>query len=370
MALNIEKFKGLKASTRPLELDRLPLTLRPINGRSMGLFFMFFALIWGGMPGYWLVQEWRSMGGEAAIAAIFPVVGLGLFIFGLFSVFRRRTVTISKDFVQGEDRTIRGRREWLAVISSYRGVLLHTVRIRRGKSSYTAYAVRLDHGEAEKSVPLYVSTDAQAARREWERVSRRFDVPAIESSADGEVTRDAEDLDKSVRELAAEGKLEADFDARPPPDGLAAAHEGDELVVTATQPVNNLWLMALVALFPLIFVYVGFSEGGFVYIFAAFGLLFEILIVAGIIWDVLTRQRLRIGRNHVSKQWVAAWGAGRPKRLDADSIESVTITAKEAGRPRQLAIASDDRTLSFGRRQSDEALEWLRQAVLAHIAGE
>ena len=189
-------------------------------------------------------------------------------------------------------------------------------------------------------------------------------------SADGEVTRDAEDLDKSVRELAAEGKLEADFDARPPPDGLAAAHEGDELVVTATQPVNNLWLMALVALFPLIFVYVGFSEGGFVYVFAAFGLLFEVLIVAGIVWDVLTRQRLRIGRDHVSKQWVAAWGAGRPKRLDADSIESVTITAKEGGRPRHLAIASDDRTLRFGRRQSDATLEWLRRAVLAHIAAE
>jgi len=63
------------------------------------------------------------------------------------------------------------------------------------------------------------STDG--TRKILEDYARTLNLPVLEASADGYVRRDAEDLDKSIKELAAEGKIEHAFDAdATPPRGL------------------------------------------------------------------------------------------------------------------------------------------------------
>jgi hypothetical protein len=367
----LDRFMGARVSTRDLDLDHLPLTLKLIDGRFLGAFMVVFSLLWGGLPGLILLSQWRDLGLMALPMLLFPAIGLGIFGFALHWFFRRKTITIGDELVQCEERSLRGGREsWIQAISGYRGVLYQITRVQRGKSSYTAYAVRLEHLDGDRSIPLYLSTDPKMARRQWERASRRFRLPALEEAAEGEIRRDVEDLDKSVAELAAEGKLETDFQARPPPDGLVATYEGDALLVTRTGPVNNLFVMLLVAAFPWVFIVIGWREGGFAYLFLAFGVLFELAIIAGIIWDMATRQRLRVTAEQVAKYWVAAWGQGRGKRLAAAGIESVHIGKSGSGAGTRLVIAGDDEILQFGARLSDEALEWLRQAVLSRLAGE
>jgi hypothetical protein len=367
----LDRFTRARVSTRDLDLDHLPLTLKLIDRRLPGAFMVVFSLLWGGLPGVILLSQWRDLGLMALPMLLFPVIGLAIFGFGLHWFFRRKTITIGDELVQCEERSLRGGREsWVQAVSGYRGVLYQITRIQHGKSTYTAYAVRLEHLDGDRSIPLYLSTDPEEARRQWERASRRFRLPALEETAEGEIRRDVEDLDKSVAELAVEGKLEIDFEARPPPPGLAATYEGDALLVTRTGPVNNLFVMGLVAAFPWVFIVIGWREGGLAYLFLALGLLFELAILAAIVWDTVTRQRLRVTADQVVKCWVAAWGQGRGTRLAAAGIESVNIGKTGSGAGTRLVIASDDDILHFGARLSDEALEWLRQAVLGQLAGE
>ena len=71
-------------------------------------------------------------------------------------------------------------------------------------------------------------------RASWKKYSRQLALPALKQDEDGEeyMRSDAEDLDKSVRELAAEGKLEITFDSvANVPEKLELDIQGDQLEV-------------------------------------------------------------------------------------------------------------------------------------------
>jgi hypothetical protein len=356
MARGIASTSGLSISAAPPDLDNLPLEIKS-SGRVLGIFMMLFASLWGGMPAYFILSEWEQIGEEGFIALLFPIVGAGLFLFGVHSLFSRRTVTVDERGVRMERRGLFRRTGWQAPLSSYRGVLTKTVRIRRNKSTVTAHGVFLAHREDEKSVPLYVARDEAEARRQWERAAKRFRLPALEEDASGrETVRELADLDKSVRELAAEGKLDVDFEARPPPASLSARYQGDTLTVVTTGPTVPTNVALILAAAPLVLVA----------FFAFVGLIVELAVLGWLAWDYFGRERLLIGRDGVATQWFCKWGAGELKRIDASRIEVVSVSRGSVRAA--LTIVSDDLVLRFGGGQPAEALEWAREAVLAHVA--
>ena len=84
-------------------------------------------------------------------------------------------------------------------------------------------------------------------------------MPAVEKDGEQLVKRDVEDLDKSVRELVTEGKIEVRFDpSQRPPKGLTVRVDGDALDITVTKKgmpvVGSLIGLAI----PAVFIYIGF----------------------------------------------------------------------------------------------------------------
>ena len=78
-------------------------------------------------------------------------------------------------------------------------------------------AFDLLHPEEDKTVNVSTSTDRRAWRGKWEDYARRLDLPALENGDGGLIARDAGDLDKSVGELARDGKIavvDVDLSAR------------------------------------------------------------------------------------------------------------------------------------------------------------
>lgn len=360
------KTSTLTISARPPDLQHLPLTLQSGGGIGGGLFMMVFAAVWGGVPGYFVLSQLDSLEGGAFIALLFPLIGLALFVFGFLSMFRRRRVTIDDKGVGVEVRRFRRWQGWREPLAHYRGVLLKQVTIRRNKSSYTAHAVFLAHRDDDKSVPLFVARDRQQARRTWEQAAKALRLAAIEQTDDGEVTRALEDLDKSVRELAAEGRLKVDFAARPPPAGLSAHYDGEVLVVETDRPSLPLPGMrgpapAHVVLILVVVLLIGLSLFFFV-------LPLALVLGAVAVWRFLGRDRLFISRDGVALQRIGRFGESAPRRIAADAVEEVRV-AGGRGWLAHLEIVSDEAILRFARGRSAEALEWAREAVLAHVAG-
>ena len=79
------------------DLERLPVTVTRRSGPLMGLFVCLFALAWGGFP---LIALF-GLGAEADrgdlwVAYLFPLFAVGLFLYGLFLIRHRKTVTIDR----------------------------------------------------------------------------------------------------------------------------------------------------------------------------------------------------------------------------------------------------------------------------------
>lgn len=361
--------------TEEIDVSRLPATVERTGSKFFGIFMVVFALVWGGFPLGGFMATWPQALDDPAMALmlLFPLIGVGLLLFGLRQIVWRQAVTIDDIFVSVAERGLFGETEWREQRSAYRGVLSRTRQVRRKNSTTTYYLVDLLHPDAKKTVNLSTSTDRRAWRGKWESYARRLDLPALEDGDGGLIARDAGDLDTSAGELARDGKIAfADVDLAAPPVGLAVERRADALVITRSGPQNSLPGALVAVLFPLVFVYVGFFLDDVPWpvglLFGTLGLIFEAVVLAGMAWDLLSRRRLRVGPEAARVTTVSRWGETRGRGLPLAAVEGVKVAKVSGQWQASLVISGDRESLKFGAGLPADSLDFLRNAVLARLA--
>lgn len=356
-------------------MDSQPATLTRRGSKALGIILIGFAAIWGGFPTVMLLKSLHEIGQKPELLAtlLFPVLGTALALYGLHTLLWRKAITIDKYFVSVEESGLRGARQWQEMLQSYRGVKSRTRRVRTKNSSYTLYIIELLHEDDDKTIRLYTSRSERNWRGKWEAYARWLKLPALEEGLQGLVARDVEDLDKSVAELIDEGKVEVDYEVlKQKAEGLAVDIEGDDLVVTRTGPQNGLLVSLLMLAFPLIFVYIGFFFDdiplAFGLIFGFAGLFFEALFIAAVVWDRISRHRLRIGPKTLRVCTIGPKGETKGKTMPVAAVETVQVARRERQSAAQVMISSDRKKLRFGNGLPQASLEFAANAVLAKIA--
>jgi len=358
-----------------MDLSSPPVERVQTGSRILGAFLIAFALFWGGGPVLGLVSELRAgrFGLESLLFLVFPVVGVGLLLFGAHILIWRRRIAFDGNAFTVAESGLKGTKQWREPLSAFRGVLRHTRQVRTKNRNYTLYMIDLVHPNSDRRINLYTSTQEAGFRTKWEDFARRLALPALEEGTGGMMRRDAEDLDKSVGELIEEGKIEVDYETLSrPAQGLAVSFEGDVAVLTRTGPANPWWGSLIAVLFPLIFVgvalYAPHVPASLRYLFGGLGTLFEVLFLAGVLFDLLSRQRLRVGPDGVRVNLIYARRESVGKTLANAEIETVTLTGRSGASRPALAIAGDRGMLTFGRGLPPQSLEFAMNTVLAKIA--
>jgi hypothetical protein len=356
-------------------IGSLPVSFTHTGSTFAGVFILIFGLAWGGLPVWGMMQHGLPDLNEPAnwLFFLFPVLAVGIELFALNMLLWRKTVTIDSLFVVVDERGIFGTRHWQEQRAAYQGVLRRTRRVRTKNSSYTLYLVDLLHDDAKRTINLYTARSDRDWRAKWEAYARWLKLPALERSGTGFAERAAGDLDKPVAELIREGKVEIDYELlKAPAEGLAVDIEGDSLVVTRKDPQLALFGVLIWLTFPLVFVYVGFFLEDvpriFGWLFGGMGLLFEGLALAGIVWDRISRERLRAGPDGITVNTLGPKGETKGRSLAAAEIESVAVARKRDNRSPSVLIAGDRRSLAFGRGLPEESLAFAANLVLAKIA--
>ena len=117
-------------------------------------------------------------------------------------------------------RGIRGVHAWEDSLSSYRGVLSEEEYHSGGKNSqgYVEYRIGLVHGtDRQRDIELFNMRSPEGHRDETAAFARLLEVPVLFDDGEGRFReRDPDDLDKSIHELAAEGKAETNLAFTPP----------------------------------------------------------------------------------------------------------------------------------------------------------
>lgn len=336
-------------------------------------------------------------------------------------------ISVNRDRVAFHYRSLLGKHEWTEPLSRYQGVRWKRFAIHEDRASERVrtryrHVIDLAHPDKNKTVPLFAretgkadvsatialarkafasenATDAERdeleaeaarlgkqasaddPRAHWERFAALLELPAIDARDGAETVRAAEDVNKSVKQLAEEGKINADWRSTPPPASLDAQTLGDPddpasqelrvLIRAGNTPRVLLWALGAIAAVLLI-------AGVFN---MHFGSLFGAFLFGGAVYGIrylerskprqitVTRQKLRYDDPLVnSRSFIAPLGDIETISIrDRDTeILRATVTLKLSGK--ELLISTDKLERPVAGGAPEDGLVWLRDYLTAAVA--
>lgn len=190
--------------------------------------------------------------------------------------YKHQTIEIRRDFITFTEKGLFSN-NWSEPVFAFKGVLRRKYTVTTGAGEHSTFAtyqdVILDHPDKDKTLLVYrtsVESEDKDIRKLWEVTARALNLLALEKTDEEIVTRAPEDLDKSIRDLAAEGKISVDFDPNAtPPRGIELSRIRDEMTVTLTWGANEVSsVTTIVAIFLVFFcivlIIVAVVLGGFI----------------------------------------------------------------------------------------------------------
>lgn len=335
------------------------------TGVLVGLVALFVAISMGSV-----LMSTPFGGGRSAewwLIAILVLGGFAVFVVALHLMTLRVTTTIDREHVRRESVSLFGCRSWSEPLHNYRGVLKRSdfQEGRTGDRSSMLYIVELNHEAKPKRVPLYQSKSDEGLRARWEACCQQLGLAGLEEDG-GEIrVRPVADVNKSVRELAAEGKVDVAFDpASPPPAGLRVSMDGKTLrIARRTVRISPLAMIPVTVVTALAALLVFLDAGP---VCAVLLVAFVVaLVMLAACWTFIVTPVLVLGGGQVRCVSVTPWGETAGETVMAEAIVSVRIARPPWSRRDALLIETRAGDLVVGTGLSADALSWLKRCVLA-----
>jgi hypothetical protein len=301
-----------------------------------------------------------------AIAAVFPLIGVGLIVAGLVQMYRRQRVRFGESGVEVWERNLTGLRHWSAAYSDYAGVLQREHVVRRKNHSTTYQIIQLCHDDPAYDLPLHVARGDVLPRQRWEAWAARLRLPALQIDDDRITGRPADTLDHSLAEQLRAGHATAGMGYGPPPESIKVGEDATGLRIDLKHGRLPLAWYAVLALIPAVFIVAGaIDPDGWPAMLV--GLVF-LGIIGWLAWKDSTSPRaIRLTRDTVENLDEWRWHSGDVETLNAADIEIVRIHQSSKG-GRVVAVESDRGSMHLGQGLSREDLTWLRDFLIAEIA--
>lgn len=308
---------------------------------------------------------------------IIILLGLGLIAGSVFSLNRYKHIFFDgKDFRITYAPTFGIKHHITESLDNYIGVRLRVLFIQTGLFNRNRYIIDLYHRDCDKIIPLYISTNNKNIRRIWEDYAKMLKMPALSVGDRGLVQREYTDLDKSLQELAACGKLPFIAGGKfPAPETLDIEEQKNATII---RPVGVYWdifsslflFIAISAIFLLIAggVYLSILGTAIPFKYWAAGV-FLLFIVIYYLTRLFRSYQLEISSQAVT---ITETLFNAPRKKDAISvkkIENIELSYNPTIDRYSLAVISDDHIITFGGRLPVNDLLWLKDFVIRKLVG-
>lgn len=284
-------------------------------------------------------------------------------------LFDGKTVTIVHRPALGSKKTVK------EPLKNYEGVRFRIEFFQFGFLTKNKYIIELYHKNPEKIAPLYISTSEDKIRKIWEYYAKTLNLPTLVVTDEGMVSRNVEDLDKSLRDMAKEKRLENTFDDKETlPPSIAVVRKRDKTVVKARKifwDAYNIIAWGCLILFGgiLTFFSINFEKlsshfsNSFIVAFYAV----SIFIIAASIFALFRKDKIVLKKDKIVIVHKFMLFSRKNDEIQKNDIESVEVTVNPATGRCFLAIVSDDKTVIFGKKVPVEELRWVKKFLINEI---
>ncbi|MBT5433548.1 MAG: hypothetical protein HOL02_03720 [Rhodospirillaceae bacterium] len=300
------------------------------------------------------------------------LIGCGVFLAGLYAALLKIETTIDHGTITIRRRSWFKAREHVMALSDYPGVLRKRVTYNRNKQTHVAWLAALPHDDKSKRVVLGASNDEAEGRKLVEDCARLLDIPALEETADGFQARAPGDLDRSIAELAAAGKIDTTYKTGSAPAELGVERGSDMIVLNFLKAAIPLKLLVVVAgvgaaiTVAILLEIIGSDMILVIPAIAAFGIAVFLFLTLG---RMKARRQLILRRDRVVIASLSKDGK-EPKigaELMHDEIEGVRIAPAKYG-GNALWFDTDRGSFPAGDNAPRAALDYAHSLVIAALA--
>ena len=343
-----------------------------VKARRSLIMAAFFAMI--------SLLVWASIlsGDGSSLGIIGLVIGVGFLVLSIWLISSRVDVSMKNGIIHVRRRTLFGVQTFEDPIDAYRGVI-HTTTLYKKLAIRWAHGgvypsiednyvqrIELVHPQRKGVVPLFQSVTQQIPRSDWEDYAKRFNIPMLIMDGKRLIERSPEDTDKSIKELAEEGKLDRPTDIGRPPWPFKMVSTDDLIRIVIRLPAVGWWWLALALIAPVTILIAVLSPNASISLTRTFLVL--IILFAPAIYLALIRRHVLVYRDRI--EWVLKFPFFKSRVSDSlllNEIEQVSLRKVIGDRKSSLLLSSDHHSLTVARGVRPKYLEWLRDFIISAI---
>lgn len=254
---------------------------------------------------------------------------------------------------------------------NYLGILLKVEYFQLGLINRNRYIIELYHKDKNKRVPLYMSTSAKDVRKIWEYYSARMHLPALFMTDHGLVSRNQNELKKTLRDMAKKWKTDSLYHDEPTPKSLCVNNKNGKLIVSENRLFFDVYsflaMLGILGLMIGLFYAIIHFENIVQYI-GTIGFSIAMAVASAIIVFALialfSKDVLTIDSDDIVLAHSVPFVRIDSELLEKDKIQAVDIGYNPTTERYYLTVISPDKTIIFGKNMPIDDLRWIRSFVI------
>lgn len=307
---------------------------------------------------------------------IFMIVGLGILLASIASYVRFKKIFFDGKSVSVVYRPTFGERvAWKESIKNYQGIRFRIEFFQFGFMNKNRYIVELYHKDANKIVPLYISTSEKNVRKIWEHYARQLNMPALMDTDSGLSSREVKNLDRSIKEMAELGYVIDDYDAYDClPTTIAYTRKKDKIVLKARKIVWDAYnIMAWIAISIIAVAVIvmslnfeSFRQNFSTSTFTTMSISSVVIIVFAI-FGLFRKEKLVLKKDKIVNTHKYMLFSTKHDEIPKNEIETIDVTLNPSSGRYYVSIISDEKTIIFGAKLPIEDLCWVKKFLIHEV---
>ncbi len=306
-----------------------------------------------------------------------------ILLFGVLIVFlsvsallRRKTIFFDGDNIRITHKPLfGGEKVETESLYKYLGVLLKVEYYQFGLINRNRYIIELYHKEKNKRVPLYISTSGDNVRQIWEYYSEKLKMPALFMTDHGLVSRNHNELDKTLKVMSKRWQLDAVYDEeKNAPASLKYKVKSDRVILKEKRLFFDVYtILSLLGILILgaLMVYAGINYQvvlqyiGFGWFVGA--LVIGILIIIFSLISIFCKDVLIVNKHDLILGHNLTFLRMDIEFMPKDEIESIDIGHNPITDRYYLSVISHNKSMIFGKNMPIDDLRWIRGCLIREI---